>query len=256
MVRHLPVIYSLAILAEIAGLAWRYATDPPAPSSTFSIALGWAGLGSMIVMLIYSVARRSRSLRAVARLSAWLHFHIFMGVQGVVCVLFHSMHLFTRETTASLLNPAVANLAAVLIVFFSGIFGRYLYSLLPRALSGEQMAASEAEGELKSMSPSLPPAVEALWRDAPGARGLVDLIRADLRTRHALRTLRGMGLSPDVSALAERRVRLERRLAALSSADALFRRWIVLHRPLASIMYVLSAMHVALSYMFTPSLGG
>src|SRR5256885_10507721 len=109
----LPAVYAVVIAAEILGLSWRYATNPPAPSSTLSIALGWVGLGSMVVMLIYSLARRSRSLRQMARLSAWLHLHIFLGVQGVVCVFFHSLHLFTRAYPIHLLNPAVLNLIAV-----------------------------------------------------------------------------------------------------------------------------------------------
>ena len=36
----------------------------------------------------------------------------------------------------------------------------------------------------------------------------------------------------------------------------LFAMWIILHRPLAAAMYVLAFMHIALSYMFTPSLAG
>jgi hypothetical protein len=256
VVRRLPAIYALVILVEIVWLTHRYATDPPSSSSMFSIALGWVGLGSMVIMLIYSVARRSRQLRQVARLTAWLHFHIFMGVQGMLFVLFHSMHLFTREAAINLLNPAVINLVAVVIVFSSGLIGRYLYSLLPRTMTGEQMAAKDVEDELAKMDRPLPREVEALWRDAPPADPTVGgLIRADLRTRASLRALDAMSLDTGVRELAERRVRLARRLAALSAAERLFRKWIILHRPLASIMYVLSAMHVALSYMYTPSLG-
>jgi uncharacterized membrane protein HdeD (DUF308 family) len=182
MSKRLPIVYALVILFEIAYLGWRYATDPPSSSSTLSIALGWAGLLSMVIMLVYTFARRSRRLKQLARLSTWLHFHIFAGVQGVVFVVFHSMHLFTREARVNLLNPAVINLIAVLVVFASGIFGRYLYGQLPR----------NEEGEI---------------------------------------------------------------LPGVAAVEKIFRRWIVLHRPIAAIMYVLSAVHVALSYMFTPSLG-
>lgn len=253
--RALPLVYALIIAVELVWLSWRYAVDPPSSSSELSIALGWGGLISMIVMLIYSVARRSRKLRQIARLSSWLHFHIFLGVQGVVFVVFHSMHLFTREAPINWLNPAVVNLIAVLIVFFSGIFGRWLYAHVPHAMGGEQIAAREVEAELAKID-KIPPEVDALWRGAKIEAGLVGLIRADIAMRGALSKLRGMSLTAEQRALAERRVRLGRRLAVLASAERLFRRWIVLHRPLASIMYVLSAVHVALSYMFTPSLGG
>ena len=51
-------------------------------------------------------------------------------------------------------------------------------------------------------------------------------------------------------ALIERRLKLQLRVHALHSAERIFQRWIVLHRPLASIMYILSAVHVVLSFMY------
>jgi hypothetical protein len=196
------------------------------------------------------VARRSRALRQVARLSAWLHLHIFLGVQGVVCVIFHSLHLFTRDYAVHLLNPAVLNFIAVMIVFFSGIVGRYLYSFLPRRMGGEQMAAREVEEELSKLPGALPPEVQPLMATRTVPRGFGELVRADLDTRRALRGLPKLKLAPDVHALVERRLKLQRRLHALASAEKIFQRWIVLHRPLASIMYILSVVHVVLSYMY------
>jgi hypothetical protein len=252
MRRLLPATYALIVTAEIAAFSWRWATDPPAPTSQFSINLGWVGLGSMVVMLIYSVARRSRALRQLARLSAWLHFHIFLGIQGTVCVLFHSMHLFTRSYGVNLLNPAVLNFAAVATVFASGLFGRYLYSFIPHTLGGEQMAAREVETELQKLGP-VPPGLEP-WVKLDGPpRSFAGLIRADFSTRRALRTLPSMNLGPDARALLDRRLKLQRRLHALTAAERVFQRWIILHRPLATLMYILSVVHVVLSYMYALS---
>jgi len=209
MVRRLFAIYALAILFELVGLSWRYASDPPASSSAFSVGLGWAALVSMVVMLVYSIARRSKALRNIARLSTWLHFHIFLGIQGMIFAVFHSLHIFSKPSI-QLLNPAVLNLIAVAIVFFSGIFGRFLYSFIPRTIGGERRALAEIETEMR--------------REV-------------------------------TSGLTDEKGRLEKRLATLARADRVFQLWIILHRPLASIMYVLSFLHVALSYMFAPSLG-
>lgn len=249
MRRLLPAVYAVIIIVELACFSWRWATDPPAPTSSFSVNLGWAGLGSMVVMLVYSLARRSRSLRNVARLSSWLHFHIFLGVQGMVCVLFHSMHLFTRGYGFNLLNPAVLNFIAVVIVFGSGLFGRYLYSFLPRTLGGEQMAAREVEAELAKLG-ALPPEVQALLPKGGLPRGMGDLIAANRETRGALKRLGTMSLPAEQHALVRRRLELQSRLHALGGAEKVFQRWIVLHRPLASIMYILSIVHVVLSYMY------
>ena len=252
MQRLLPAIYALIVAVETAAFTWRWWTDPPAPTSAFSVNLGWVGLGSMVVMLIYSVARRSRALRELARLSVWLHFHIFLGVQGMVCVVFHSLHLFTRGYAVNLLNPAVLNLAAVAVVFFSGLFGRYLYSFIPHTLGGEQMAAREVEAELQQLGP-VPAEVEPLLKASPPPRTFAGLISADLATRRALRSLPSLRLAPEVYALVGRRLKLQRRLHALTAAERVFQRWIVLHRPLATVMYVLSVVHVVLSYMYAMS---
>ena len=252
MRRLLPVIYAVIIAGEIALCVWRWSTDPPAPTSAFNINLGWIGLGSMIVMLIYSVARRSRALRQIARLSAWLHFHIFLGVQGMVCVFFHSLHLFTRAYEVNLLNPAVLNFGAVVIVFLSGLFGRYLYSFIPHTLGGEQMAARDVEAELQKLGP-MPAEVEPLVKVSGAPRTFAGLISADLATRKALRSLPSLNLKADAHELLERRLKLQRRLHALSVAERVFQKWIVLHRPLATIMYILSIVHVVLSYMYAMS---
>lgn len=252
MGRLLPAIYALIIVIETVAFSWRWWTDPPAPTSTFSVTLGWIGLGSMVVMLIYSVARRSRAMRAMARLSWWLHFHIFLGVQGAVCVLFHSLHLFTRGYAVHWMNPAVLNFAAVATVFFSGLFGRYLYSFIPHTLGGEQMAAKEVEAELTKLGP-VPAEVEPLMKPGVTPRTFGGLITADLATRRAMRSLPSMRLGAEALSLVERRLKLQRRLHALTAAERVFQRWIILHRPLATIMYVLSVVHVVLSYMYAMS---
>jgi hypothetical protein len=248
----MPAIYAVLLVAETVALSWKWWTDPPAPTSAFSVNLGWVGLGSMVVMLIYSVARRSRAMREMARLSAWLHFHIFLGVQGMLCVLFHSLHVFTRGYGVNLLNPAVLNFAAVAVVFFSGLFGRYLYSFIPHTLGGEQMAAGEVQVELEKLG-AVPAEVEPLLKMSTPPATFAGLVSADFATRRALRSLPSFNLKADAFELLERRLKLQRRLHALTAAERIFQRWIVLHRPLASIMYILSIVHVVLSYMYAMS---
>lgn len=253
MPRLLRAVYAVLIVLELAAFSYRWATDPPAPTSAFSVNLGWVALGSMVVMLIYSVARRSKALRDVARLSAWLEFHIFLGVQGFVCALFHSLHLFTRSYAVNFANPAVLNGLAVVVVFFSGLFGRYLYSFLPRTLGGEQMAAREVEAELKTLG-ELPAEAMALLPVGGVPRTFGELLAADGRTRGALKTLSTLKLSAQAVGLVERRLRLQLKLHMLGAAEKIFQRWIIAHRPLATILYILSVMHVVLSYMYALSM--
>jgi hypothetical protein len=249
----LPRVYWALLAVEAVGLTAFVALVQPTASHPGSILLGWGAIASMVVMLVYSVARRSKTLRDWLRLSAWLHLHIFLGLQGVLWAVFHSVPLVHRGHV-QILNPGVLNLLAVVVIFASGVFGRYLYSWLPRSLGGEVMAGKEIDAEIAAAGLKLPAEVEALWKGAPRGGGLGALVRADRETRAAVAAVRALKLAPEVEALALRRVWLERRRAALETANRWFSTWIVLHRPIAAIMYVLTVVHVLLAYMFSPAL--
>lgn len=179
MLERLPILYVSLWFAELVALWGIYGSgDMPAASSRLGTALGWGALISMVVMLVYSIARRSKRLRDVARLSYWLHFHIFLGFQGFLFAVFHSLPMLERDHLA-VLNPGFLTMCAATVVFCSGVFGRWLFGRLPRGPDGEPL-----------------------------------------------------------------------------KSQRLFATWILLHRPLAAGMYVLAAMHIALSYMFSPGLGG
>ncbi|MBX2812080.1 MAG: hypothetical protein KTR25_09720 [Myxococcales bacterium] len=233
MYRPLHLVYVLIIAIELTLLSWKFTVAPPTSSQPLSIALGWAGLGSMVGMLIYVVARRSRSLRRVARLSEWLNLHIFLGVQGVTFVFFHSLPIFTREGPTYWANPAVVNFFAVVTVFCSGIFGRYLYSFVPKLSNGDRMALSEVRAELADLieRTSDVPMTEFEAQPTVLAQAPKDLARLAIRKEY-----------------------LERRLSTWNTIEPIFRGWIIFHRPLAVVMYILSILHVVLTYMFTPSL--
>jgi hypothetical protein len=257
MNRRLPIFYALILMGETCVLGFRYLHDPPSSSDPLSINLGWGGLVSMVLLLIYSVARRSRSLRRFARLSYWLHFHIFLALQAVLLTLFHCYHLFVREAPLAILNPGFLCFVMVCVVFFSGLFGRYLYTLVPHTLGGVQMNTRDLQQELAGIDLPVLQEIDRLWKtDHTQPRGLFGIIEAHRKTRHLLGELAQMDLSPEVRILARRKVELERYRGNLQLAERVFRRWIVLHRPLAGLLYLFAVVHILLSYMFTPSLAG
>ncbi len=255
MADRMPIIYGLVLIIETMALLYRYVVVPPPGSSDpLSIWLGWAGLAAMIIMLIYSVARRSRALRQWARLSYWLHFHIFMGVQGVLLTVFHSSHIFHRDAPISWLNPGLLCFIAVMVVFLSGIFGRYMYSWLPRTIKGDRMAADEAQSELRALDTPIPEAVQARIDEAKEPTGFISLLSSDFELRSIRKACIAEVSDLRTRDLVDRRLTVQRKLHMVRAAERLFRRWIIAHRPLAAIMYVLAAVHIVLSYMFTPGL--
>lgn len=248
----LPILFAIVLLVETVVLTVIYATAPPAPSDPLSIWLGTLGLLSMMVAGLYSIARRSRLIQRIMELRFFLHGHIFLALQGFLFVVFHSLPMFWNSRFMWL-NPAVLNFVGVVVVVLTGIFGRWLFQQVPRTLAGRHMAARDVEEELHQLDAKVPSEVSALW-----ARGQVTTVfgiaSAAVRRFVALRRLRGLQLEPAVATLARRRLVLEHQKAALTVTQKVFRWWILIHRVMAVCVYILSAMHVVIAFMFTPSL--
>lgn len=241
------VLAGLAALFTVVEVGWlvaRFTTDPPSAGDPLSVALGTAGLACMVIMLVYSIARRSRKLRQTARLSTWLNFHIFMGVQGWLLVMFHCWGFVFPEAPRDYnwANPGPLSFVLMNFVFFSGVLGRYLFAKLPRTLAGQHMSRQEYDAECAELDKGIPAPVAALWVDGP------DWAKAKA----------GLDAMPAVATTArfraQRRIELGRKQSKLEQHWRTFSSWIVAHRPLASIMYILAALHVASSFVFSAEL--
>ncbi len=277
----LPAAYYAILLAEVAALAVLHHYRPEqAGSERYSYLLGWAGLGSMTVMHVYSLRRRVKAMRTWGRLRTWLHFHIFMGLQGALWVTYHSLHLRDAASVQGI------NIACVAIVVSSGLFGRYVYALIPKSLAGERLTAKQVEEELHALegacqaapTPELAAAAAAYEKDRAPLVGKVSLLRLvgeDLRARRALRDLerafRDRGAQRLLAkrteredrerieaflACVRRRTMLLRRYATFEAADRLFRGWHLLHKPLTYLLAAATLLHVVGHYMFAAGMSG
>ena len=270
----LPTYYYVALALEAAGLACLYATHDVEAGQPLGHLIGWIGTASMCLMHVYSIRRRVRALSHWGKLSTWLHAHIFLGLQGAMLVCFHSAHLSTVG------NISGATIVCTLIVVASGMFGRYLFSLLPKNLSGQRLTAREIENELGELQPllarSAQPALEAALKEQEGAVAITgkitfrQLVAEDLRSRRAMAHLEqalrsvvrskshGEG-STDLESYADgmrRRALLTRRLAMLTAAERAFRNWHVLHKPLTFILLGTVVLHVVAHYIYAAQFSG
>jgi hypothetical protein len=271
----LPAAGYALLVVEAGLLTWWWLTHDVAAGDRVGHAIGWSGTASMLLMHVYSVRKRVRALSHWGRLSTWLRWHIFLGLQGALLVVFHSAHLSTVA------NISGATIALTLVVVASGIFGRYLYSLLPKALSGERLTAREIEAELAELQPivaagrshpSLAAAIDELEKTQPitGRMTLTEIVREDMRTRRALRHLERRltvekgklekwapaGADYDRFAQAvRRRGALARRLGMLTAAERLFRGWHLFHKPLTFILLGAVVLHVVAHYIYAARFG-
>lgn len=206
--------YLAILLAEAAGLATLAATSP-AGRPPLAYPLGWAGLASMAIAQLYSLRRRLRSLRRFGSLPSWLEAHIFLGCQGALFVLYHSLGAALRPSLA------VLGLALVAALVATGLAGRTCYGLLWAA----QLEGARAHA-----------ALGAAARRRCG--GLPELMTRALAAR--------AGREP---ALREAR-RLDLRLAALEVAELWCSRWALVHRPLAVLLAAIVTLHVLAHYAY------
>jgi hypothetical protein len=190
------------------------------------------------VMQVYSVRRRVRALQNLGALRAWLDLHVFLGLQGFVLVAYHSVGVSPQVTLAAV------NFALVATIVATGLFGRYVYRLIPRARAGDAIAYAELGATvLRGMAP---PA--ALRREC---RGFFDLVGLDLARRRALhRLLRDPAMTPERAHAARRSILLASRISALEVADRWCSRWILLHRPLAILLLGITTLHVLAHFAY------
>jgi len=216
----------------------------------------------MVVMHVYSVRRRSRPLRRLGPLRAWLDFHIWCGIVGPLLIVLHSSFKVQGLVALSFWSMVAVSL--------SGVLGRYLYLQIPRRKSGDELSLAEAEEVDREMTARL--------RDEFGlSEGdlshLESLATAKIDDRSSLvevllrfpfqgvalrwklaRFVRGVSLpagAPLKSFLgvARQKALIERRIRTWQKLQQLFHYWHVFHKPFAIVMYLFLIVHVAVVIM-------
>jgi hypothetical protein len=156
----------------------------------------------------------------------------------------------------------------MMLVWTSGLVGRYLYARIPRSRSGVELSRDEIAAERKRLLQAIATttgldlaAVEQTLHADPPPAGLgpvgtvVRMVRDDLTRRRAARRLRRLcaarsGGRPDASAiaramaLARQEVALTQQARLLGATHDLFRYWHVAHRPFAVLALTAVLVHV------------
>ncbi len=141
MLRRAPELwYAFAAIAVVTtAYVGAYLQESALPAASGLVGHGIGVLG-FILMLMTATLYSIRKLQTGARwgsTAAWLRFHMVTGLAGPYMVLLHTAMAFR----------GLAGLAMLLtvVVVVSGLTGRYIYTSVPRAVSGAEVAASEAD---------------------------------------------------------------------------------------------------------------
>lgn len=235
-----------------------------APSGTAGLIFGITGTACMVVgVAIYAIRKRVSLLRSLGPLSRWLEFHIFLCTLGPYLILLH-----TSFKIGGLVAVAFWSMT---VVVTSGLFGRYVYSYLPKTISG-RVRSLESVKKQKSvliqaiaLDAGLTPAEvkRVLFlptvREAPGIPTALWLafrydITARWRARQIRRFLSARQLPKKVrewaTTLLSEQVALEQQIVLLSPFRRLFRYWHLLHLPLSVVMLLIVIVHIGVAMLF------
>ncbi len=273
MTRALPVVTAAIVLIVVA-IGWLQSSEEYlVPDSGLGYWLGIIGSVAMLSLLVYSLRKRYRAVRALGSVRFWFRTHMLLGVIGPVLILYHSNFR---------LGPLNSNVAlfAMLTVACSGVVGKYFYGKIHMGLYGHKAKAEEILAEAENLKRELGDELRAAALVAQELNAFSSDIKAKAPTSAlgslwagAIIAVRARTLRVRLEAEAKRLIRIEGKTlgwsrrqrreksnrvtrivrhysaAVLKAAqlrfyERLFALWHVLHLPLFFLMLATGLIHV------------
>ena len=277
-----PLVAALIVttlaFAVLLSYSWRYYElpwdarfDDPLhrrlrSSGSIGHLYGNIGLAIILGNLLYLVRRRLVNVTWLGSMKAWMDWHVFSGIVGPAFVVLHSA--FTLRTW-----PAIVSAASLTIVVVTGLFGRYLYRLVPRVADGRieptEELASDVDHALMALRGLGPGGVQAAefvedkvemvvaktGRVRTGVGAIYSALRALWQLRDLRPAARDVALTAGASAeaaaeIASAAAAIGRLIARFDLIDQLARAasfWRGLHRNLVVVMLIAASLHVSVA---------
>ena len=152
------------ILAWLALKGWDYYLLPRVARlhsplhATLRSAGSWGhGIGIvatafMLLNFLYPVRKRTRALSGMGSIRSWLDFHMFVGFMSPLVIAFHAAFQSNNQL-------ATGTAAALLIVVLTGVFGRFIYGLVP-ASGGKDVELADLLGRWERLKARLEPMIQ------------------------------------------------------------------------------------------------
>lgn len=235
--------------------------EPFKAGSRFNIIVGIIGVTMIGLTLLHALliaGVKKFKWKINYKLSS--DFHMYFGIMGACFVLFHSaFHLNGMN---------VANFAfyTMVIGVSSGIIGQFISNQIPKTIRGEKV---KLEG-LKEEQKKLQQKAELLIDNQGMYKTSVALISTGLpasfwghvfsgpllwwRARRVRSALKGLGLSGKSAGVAAHLIlkeyELRQKVRLLEISNTFFKKWMIVHRPIGYLVYVLATIHVLLVTIF------
>ena len=238
--------------------------DALKPSGSLGHGFGIAGSLFMLVgVFSYMARKRVRLLLRVGILKHWLEFHIFLCTLGPVLVLFHTAFKFGGIVAISFWS--------MVMVFLSGVIGRFIYIQIPRTIEGREMSLTEVRNLKKNVSELLSDVIdsesesyqiitESVKRKFSTNEGnlLSLIVRTFFEDRRTIMNVKKVLMQNGISRLQRKKIvklvkseiSLNRRIDRLQTMQNLFKYWHVAHLPFAIVMLIIMLIHVGVTITF------
>lgn len=273
-----PRLFAIAVGFALA-IGWLNREENGlTPVSGLGYWLGIAGASLMLLLLLYPLRKRIRSLSAIGSVTFWFRTHMILGILGPVLVLWHA------NFRLGSINASVA-LITMLVVAASGIIGRYLYSKIHLGLYGRkakvQQVVADAEdlrqfilahpniadrmvaklnafAQLGTIGPKcgfggliLLPIIT--WRGAVLRKQLISyahhVIRAEGKRLGRSRNVQRMQLA-GTTEFVTRHIGAAKKAATFAVYERLFSLWHLFHVPLFFLLVITAVIHVFASHFY------
>lgn len=241
-------------------VAWQ--DEVPSASGFFGHTIGIVGFLLMLMTeTLYSIRKRQSSSRW-GRMSDWMDFHIFTGLVGPYLVFLHTSWKFNGLAGVVML--------ITIVVVFSGFFGRYVYTAIPRTVDGLELEFNALKAEIESVNSNLDnwkqsqskmnvfTRIHTIYNKEPQnplififGRTLIDW-KNRLRVWYEIRPLdidqRRQAIT--LIQILRRRYQLKQQATSLVFARQLFAIWHVLHVPLGVVLFLAAFIHILAAFYY------
>jgi hypothetical protein len=233
------------------------------PAGYVGQSAGLLAVAIFIFLWLYPLRRKFRWLAFTGSIAKWLNVHVLSALALPLLVAVHAAWRF----------DGVIGLGfwSMMVVWASGIVGRYVYARIPRSKAGVELTIDEIGAQRAALIQEIARASGLETRviettlaagQPAGRRGIVTtfarMVTDDFARRRAVRRLRRLWRASGKARrkedrrmlratlrLARREMALAQQTRMLDATHAVFRYWHVLHRPVAVAALLAVLVHVA-----------
>lgn len=203
------------------------------PSGIIGHGLGIIGSTLIVVGLFgYMARKRMKIFAQFGVLKYWLEFHIFLCTLGAIMVLFHTSFKFGGIVSIGFWS--------MVIVWVSGVIGRFIYLQIPRSIEGRELSLGEINDQEDELE------LEISTRYKINFAEIKQLKFAQIKKILKSRNIIGHEYVK-LKRLVKSKKKIERRIKHLDKMQLFFRYWHVAHLPFALIMLVIMIIHIGVS---------